>query len=91
MKHSLKFFLSLFLLALLSCKNHTQDAKFHIYLCFGQSNMEGQGKIEPQDTIVDKRFQVFQTINCANKGFIIDQWRAATPPLCQCNSGAFPF
>ena len=26
-----------------------QDSNFHIYLCFGQSNMEGNARIEPQD------------------------------------------
>jgi len=26
-----------------------QDPDFHIYLCFGQSNMEGNAKIEEQD------------------------------------------
>ena len=26
-----------------------QDPDFHIYLCFGQSNMEGNARIEEQD------------------------------------------
>ena len=26
-----------------------QDKNFHIYLCLGQSNMEGNARIEPQD------------------------------------------
>ena len=26
-----------------------QDPDFHIYLCFGQSNMEGNARIEAQD------------------------------------------
>ena len=34
------------------------DPNFHIYLCFGQSNMEGGGRIEERDRTVDKRFQV---------------------------------
>src|SRR5215468_6332855 len=33
------------------------DPNFYIYLCFGQSNMEGGGRIEESDRIVDKRFQ----------------------------------
>ena len=33
------------------------DPNFYIFLCFGQSNMEGNAKIEPQDlTGVDPRF-----------------------------------
>ena len=38
-----------------------QDPNFHIYLSFGQSNMEGQGIIEEQDRTVDPRFQVLQS------------------------------
>lgn len=26
-----------------------QDPNFYIFLCFGQSNMEGAARIEPQD------------------------------------------
>lgn len=33
------------------------DPNFHIYLAFGQSNMEGQGDIGQQDKTVDERFQ----------------------------------
>lgn len=34
-----------------------QDPNFHIYLCLGQSNMEGNAKIEAQDTCnVNERF-----------------------------------
>lgn len=62
------------------------DPNFHIYLCFGQSNMEGQGNIENQDKSVDSRFQVLCSYdNCGNrkKG----SWYDATPPL-SCCSGA---
>ena len=62
------------------------DPNFHIYLCFGQSNMEGQGNIENQDKTVDSRFQVLCTYdNCGSrkKG----SWYDATPPL-SCCSGA---
>ena len=44
------------------------DQDLQIYLCFGQSNMEGVGVIEPQDTIVDDRFMVYQSIDCLEKG-----------------------
>lgn len=62
------------------------DPNFHIYLCFGQSNMEGQGNIESQDKSVDSRFQVLCSYdNCGSrkKG----GWYDATPPL-SCCSGA---
>ena len=35
-----------------------QDPNFHIYLCFGQSNMEGNARYEAKDTVVNPRFQV---------------------------------
>ena len=35
-----------------------QDANFYIYLCLGQSNMEGNARYEAQDTLVNPRFQV---------------------------------
>ncbi|MEP6850454.1 MAG: hypothetical protein ABI999_16465, partial [Acidobacteriota bacterium] len=34
------------------------DPNFYIYICFGQSNMEGGGSIAEQERIVDHRFQV---------------------------------
>ena len=42
------------------------DPNFHIYLAFGQSNMEGQGTIESQDKTVDPRFQMLSTIDNFN-------------------------
>ncbi|MBX2842637.1 MAG: sialate O-acetylesterase [Flammeovirgaceae bacterium] len=67
-----------------------QDSNFHIYLCFGQSNMEGQGKIEEQDKTVNSRFQVMQALDCSNPKRTIGTWYTATPPLCQCESGLTP-
>jgi hypothetical protein len=45
----------------------SQDKNFYIFLCFGQSNMEGNAKIEAQDTMgVDKRFRVLEAVDCSN-------------------------
>lgn len=74
---------------LFTTKMYSQDTNFHIYLCFGQSNMEGQGAIEKQDSAVDARFQVMQALNCTELG-TKGTWRNATPPLCQCYSGLSP-
>ena len=68
---------------------HEKDPNFHIYLCFGQSNMEGQGAIESQDKTVDERFQVLQALDCTDLG-TKGEWRVAVPPLCQCASGLSP-
>lgn len=85
------FKFSLFLITLLlHTEMYSQDPNFHIYLCFGQSNMEGQGIIQEQDKIVDKRFQVLQSLDCSNLGRLKAQWYTAVPPLSQCNSGLSP-
>lgn len=68
----------------------SQDPNFHIYLCFGQSNMEGVGPIEEQDLAVDERFQLFQALDCPNLDRVKEQWYRAIPPTCQCYSGLSP-
>ncbi len=75
---------------LLSVNLFSQDPNFHIYLCFGQSNMEGQGPIESQDNTVDSRFQVFQALECSNLGRSKAVWYTAVPPTCQCWSRLSP-
>lgn len=75
---------------LMSINSYSQDPNFYIYLCFGQSNMEGQGTIESQDKTVDSRFQVLQALDCSNLGRTKATWYTAVPPLCQCWSGLSP-
>lgn len=67
-----------------------QDPNFHIYLCFGQSNMEGNGVIEAQDkTGVDARFQVMGAVTCSSNGktYTKGKWQTATPPIFRCGTG----
>ena len=57
---------SLILLALLflKVKAFSQDTNFFVFLCFGQSNMEGFPGIEEQDKApVDGRFQVLAAVD----------------------------
>ncbi len=69
----------------------SQDSNFYIYLCIGQSNMEGYPRtIEKQDSTVDARFQVLATVDCANQGRTRGSWYTAVPPLCRCNTGLTP-
>jgi len=75
------------LLILLGKGVFAQDSNFHIYLCFGQSNMEGVGPIEEQDKTVDSRFKTYQAIDCPNLERTQGKWYDAVPPVCQCNSG----
>jgi len=89
----MKIQLRLFVFAGLLILNMTafsQDKNFHIYLCFGQSNMEGNAKIEAQDTIVDNRFQVLEAVDCPNLNRTKDQWYTAVPPLCRNRTGLTP-
>ncbi len=68
----------------------SQNPNFHIYLCFGQSNMEGQGMIETQDKSVNPRFKVLEAIDCPNLGRTKNTWYTAVPPLCQCYTSLSP-
>jgi hypothetical protein len=77
-------------LLLLSTKVFPQDPNFHIYLCFGQSNMEGQGTIETIDRTVDSRFRVMEAVDCSNLGRAEGSWYSAVPPLCRCYNGLSP-
>ncbi len=77
-------------LLLLSMNLCAQKSNFYIFLCFGQSNMEGQGTIETQDKTVDSRFKVFQALDCSDLGRIKGTWYTAVPPTCQCNSKLSP-
>ena len=49
-------------LLLTSLTVSAQDANFYIYLCLGQSNMEGNARYEAQDTLVSPRFQVLSAV-----------------------------
>ncbi|MEZ4810272.1 MAG: sialate O-acetylesterase [Allomuricauda sp.] len=86
----LPLFLSCVFAIMLVGKGYAQDPNLHIYLCFGQSNMEGQGTIEPQDKEVDGRFLVMQALDCPDMGRTKGNWYKAAPPLCQCYSGLSP-
>lgn len=78
------------LILLSSLTAFSQDKNFYIYLCFGQSNMEGAARPEPQDSIVDDRFLVMQSVDCPDLGRIKGNWYTAVPPLCRCRSGLSP-
>jgi len=72
-------------------KVSSQDKNFHIYLCLGQSNMEGNARIQAQDTVnIDPRFRVLSTVDCDKTGRTKGNWYTAVPPLCRCNTGLTP-
>ncbi|GHE35240.1 sialate O-acetylesterase [Sphingobacterium griseoflavum] len=85
---------ALFLVSILSMISlqlcYAQDPNFHIYLCFGQSNMEGHGQFEPQDTIADPRFRVLAAVDCPDINRVKGEWYKAVPPLSRCHTGLTP-
>lgn len=71
--------------------NAAPDPNFYIFLCFGQSNMEGFPGIEQQDrTGVDNRFQVLATVDESKLGRKKGNWYPANPPLCRPSTGLCP-
>jgi hypothetical protein len=68
-----------------------QDTNFFVFLCFGQSNMEGFPGIEQQDkSPVDDRFRVLAAVDFPNQGRQKGNWYPAVPPLCRGSSGLCP-
>jgi len=69
----------------------SQDTNFWIFLCLGQSNMEGFPGLEEQDkTGVDNRFRVFASVDFPKQGRTKGSWYPAVPPLCRPSSGICP-
>jgi hypothetical protein len=64
---------------------------FHVYLAFGQSNMEGFPGVEPQDkTGVDPRFRMLAAVDFPSLGRVKGEWYDAVPPLCRSTTGLCP-
>jgi hypothetical protein len=68
----------------------SQNPDFHIYLCFGQSNMMGSARAEAKDSTVDARFLMMSAMDCPDKGREMGKWYTATPPICECRAGLSP-
>lgn len=85
-----KLFLSM-VAALTVLTATAQDKNFHIFLCFGQSNMEGNARIEPQDSVgVSDNFLNLSAVNFSDKSRKMGKWYKALPPLCRENTGLTP-
>ena len=96
MKHIYKELLTLFYMLVFGAVLTVQaepDPNFHIYLCWGQSNMEGAASVPNSETQgVSDRFQLlYSGDNCSNgSGRKKGQWYTATPPLARCDAGFGP-
>lgn len=63
------------------------DPNFHLFLCFGQSNMEGGGRIRESEQTVDPRFQVLADFDQPERGRTFGRWYDAIPPLTRRTRG----
>lgn len=94
-KHKLLYILPLLFVVIFisGCKVKDVSAKTHqkemyVYLCLGQSNMEGNARFEPQDTMnINSRFMVMQAVDCPDRERKKGQWYKAVPPLVRCHTG----
>jgi enterochelin esterase-like enzyme len=67
------------------------DENFYIFLCFGQSNMEGAAKPEAVDIeSPGPRFLLMPAVDDAQRGRKKGEWCEAFAPLCRPNTGLSP-
>ena len=89
MKRNLMLTALIAVMTLLSTNARAEvDPNFYIYLCIGQSNMEGQGTIEDCDLAPSERFQMMSTLDCGTRK--LGQWYRAVPPLARCDTRLCP-
>ena len=67
------------------------DPNFYIFLCFGQSNMEGAARPEAEDLkSPGLRFLLMPAVDDAQRGRTMGKWCEAAAPLCRPNTGLTP-
>ena len=66
------------------------DPKFYVFLCLGQSNMEGFPGIEEQDKTPVDRFRVLAAVDFPRLDRKKGEWYPAAPPLCRPSTGLCP-
>lgn len=70
---------------------NAQDPNFHIYLCYGQSNMEGNALVENIDKQnIPERFKMMPAVGYNNPKRVMGEWCEAMPPLCREYTGLTP-
>jgi hypothetical protein len=78
-------------LLLLAAVAPAQDKNFYVFLCLGQSNMEGFPGIPDADKQgVDPRFQVLAAVDFPELKRAANHWYPAVPPLCRPTTGLCP-
>jgi len=67
------------------------NPNFHVYLAFGQSNMEGFPGIQAEDREgVNPRFKMLAAVDFPELGRRKGEWYEAVPPLCRPSTGLCP-
>src|SRR6478609_2137546 len=66
------------------------DPKFYVFLCLGQSNMEGFPGIEEQDKTEAERFKVLAAVDFPRLDRKKGNWYPAVAPLCRGATGQCP-
>ena len=67
------------------------DPNFYIFLCFGQSNMEGAARPEAEDLkSPGPRFLLMPAVDDPQRGRRMGEWCEAAAPLCRPNTGLTP-
>lgn len=78
-------------LLLLGFTAHARDEKFFVFLCFGQSNMEGYPGIPPDVAAYDNpRFRVLAAVDFPSLDRERGRWYPAVPPLSRPGAGLSP-
>jgi len=78
-------------LVALTANAQKPDPNFYIFLCFGQSNMEGAARPEAQDIASPgPRFLLMPAVDFPEKGRKMGEWCEASAPLCRPNTGLTP-
>lgn len=80
------------MLALPACSMKAEvDPNFYIFICFGQSNMEGAARPESQDMkSPGERMKLMAAVDDPQRNRKMGEWCEAVPPLCRPFNGITP-
>ncbi len=85
-----KILLSLIMLCCV-LSGSARDKNFHIFICIGQSNMEGNARPEPQDKEgIAPNYVMMAAVDFPDLGRKKGEWYPAVPPLCRQDTGLTP-
>lgn len=78
-------------MACLVLSGNARDKNFHIFICIGQSNMEGNARPEAQDKEgIPSNYVMMAPVDFPEMGRTKGEWYPAVPPLCRQDTGLTP-